>query len=157
MSKARELAETYSISLSDVKEPMKGETMEVREIKLFDSQYYFSRVLFWLQTYFDVKVLICTHTRLLTVYGYTTDIDLFEYFYYFTCKSCMNDLKAFRKTERYQEFLNRGVHGRTIGANFIKGYCVEVAAKLKSDYNERKEARTQTTALVLVEKEKAVN
>lgn len=158
MAKARELAEIYAINLSDVKKPMQGEKLTVARVDIFNSGYDFTGILFWLSKYFDVKVVINNTTtgKYLAVYGFQTDIDLFAYFYNFTCKSCLNDLNDFKRTVRYHNLLSCGAHGRTIAANFIKGYCYEVATKLKADYNERKEVRTQTTALVLVEKEKKV-
>lgn len=157
LNKARELSEIYSVSISDVEKPMQGEKLNVREIPVFNSGYDFTGILFWLAKYFDCKITI-TNNIILNLYGYDTDIDLFEYFYSFVCNSCLNDLKEFKKTDDYEILTKyKGVHGRTIAANYIKGYAAEVSLKLKSEYNGRKEERAQSTALVLVEKEKKVD
>lgn len=109
--------------------------------------------------YADLAFLFeCEHyynSKTITFFGHETDVAMCGYFYNVIAKTVLKEKAKYLKSENYK-FLSRFNHGRSLSANFIKGFLIEVVYKMKAMYKERQSNIPESFGLMVLNKKEKV-
>lgn len=154
MQKAKELMTEYYVSQSELEDPFVGEKCEIRKIPRIKSGYDLTLFFYGLKKAFDCE--LCYTKRHVTFFGFNTDVDLCEYFYLLITKATLNEAQKYKQSRDYRIYKRRGYSGRTLVAEFIRGFLVRIEDRLIEMYEDRNSTVPRGMGLVLVKKEERV-
>ena len=107
--------------------------------------------------YHDLSILFdckCYYDQdYITFFGYDQDVELCGYFYYLITRTCLLEKDKYVLSWDYK-YLKRYNNGKTISANFIKGFLYEISIKLQKMYEERQSNLPESYGLMVIEKKR---
>lgn len=172
LSKAQELMRKHAIEAGEVLNPNAGEEIIEKVFDPYKTGYnvdFFAGTLarlfdchLWRRKEWKRNPNENSRRRWLSVpelhvVGYESDVDLVEYFYNYILNAAFSDLKEYKKTAAYSSIVNyQGENGRTVAANFLKNYLLEVCNKIDALYQDRQAERRGENGLILYDKAKDV-
>lgn len=104
--------------------------------KLFDCNYY------WVKS-----------KKELTFFGYEEDVEMCIYFYELICRSTLKAKDMYKYDIDYLHEKQKGKHGKTMMASFIKGFIWGVCRKMNNMYADRVKNIHQKYGLVVLKSE----
>ena len=153
LQKANELMTAFFISEHDLKDESIINKCVSKSFDIvksgFDISHYYADLafLFECEFYFSKSKI--------TFFGYETDVALCGYFYEMIGKTCLLEKSNFTKSVQYK-ILSHKYHGRSLSANFIKGFLLEIIYKMQEMYKDRQSNIPESYGLMVVQKTEKV-
>ena len=88
-----------------------------------------------------------------TFFGYKEDVKLCIYFYDLILALCFKEKEKFFNSSKGKELkAENGKHGKTLAANFIKGFLLKIDERLYKMYEEKKAESNQNERAIILSK-----
>jgi len=153
LQKANQLMTEFFISEHDLKDETIINKCVSESFNIVKSGFDISLYYSGLAALFDCEWYF-TKSKI-TFFGYETDVALSGYFYEMIGKTCLLEKSKFAKSSEYQSLKYRH-HGRSLSANFIKGFLLEIVIKMQEMYKERQSNIPQSFGLMVIKKKEKV-
>ena len=154
LKQAESLMRKYSI-LKEELGGYKNEKCVLISHKKFKTGYKTEYFLSYLAEVFDCEYY-WNHLNV-TFFGYKEDVELCIYFYDLILKLCFEERRKFLESKEGLH-LKKYSNGRTISANFIKGFLNRINYKLYLMYQDKKkEVQNEEKGLILIKKSRVEN
>ncbi len=155
IKKAEQLMRKYCIAMSELPNRGNQDKCVLKLHPKFKTGYKTEYFLSALAELFDCEYF--WNNQNVAFFGYKEDVKLCIYFYDLILMICFREKEAFLKLYK-KVAKGKGQNGRTLAANFVKGFLFSIAAKLERMYSEKKaESNSNERGLVLAKKKRVEN
>lgn len=129
LEKATKLMTKYQITQHDLK-TYSDDKIEEKTIEISRQSVYMRSLLASICGCFDCESYYTSGTKMVTIFGYKTDIDMTEYIANVVFTALENEINKYKRSEDF-ECLIMYHAPRTVINGFIHGFCYRIGQKIK--------------------------